>query len=153
MRNMRRWLIGASVVLAAFVLLPGGCVKSSPAEPVPVDSVGVKNITPQQAFELIKAHKGDANFVIIDDQPSAQFEKLHISDAVNISLSIVDDTSFRNQVSGLDKNKIYLTYCPTGCGASARIMRELGFQEVYNMTGGLKRWVEEGLPALGTAIQ
>ena len=50
--------------------------------------------------------------------------------------------------SRLDKNKIYVTHCQLG-GRSTKtvvIMKDLGFVEVYNITGGIAEWKSKGLP-------
>jgi rhodanese-related sulfurtransferase len=46
----------------------------------------------------------------------------------------------------LDKNNIYLVYCATSCGATSRVMRQLGFKEVYEIRGGLNEWISQELP-------
>ncbi len=135
-------------------MLASGCFRSNPPELAPVVSPeGVKNVTTQEALRLIKAHKGDSGFLIIDDRAPENFAKIHISDATNIYLNPNNTTAFQEGISSLNTANIYLTYCTDGCGAAARIMREMGFQDVYNITGGLKKWQADGLPVAGSLIQ
>ncbi len=97
MKVTKIWLTGLGVCLVAALWLGGCAQQSRPAEPVAVDSSGVNTLTPRQAFDLIQAHRGDPSFMIIDDQPAAQFKKLHISDAVNIYLNTLNEDAFRSQ--------------------------------------------------------
>lgn len=48
----------------------------------------------------------------------------------------------------LDRDKKYLVYCRSGkrSKSAQEIMKELGFKEVINMTGGFMDWEKEGLP-------
>ncbi|MFC1968873.1 rhodanese-like domain-containing protein [Chloroflexota bacterium] len=98
-------------------------------------------ITPQEALNLIKEQQNNPNFVIIDDRAASEFESGHIADAINIPYKAIKDNR-----DNLDRNKIYLVYCPTGCGATSRTMKQQGFREVYEIKGGFNAWKSEGLP-------
>jgi rhodanese-related sulfurtransferase len=106
------------------------------------------SITPQQAFTLIEENKNNPDFVIIDSRRQSKYSVAHIENAMNIYLNTSDIDSFRSALSGLDKNRTYLTYCPTGCGSDAKEMKSLGFTKVYNMQGGINQWIAEGLPVV-----
>lgn len=79
--------------------------------------------------------------MIIDDRSPKEFRSGHIEKAINIPT-----TNFTADVSRLDKNNIYLVYCPSGCGAASGRMESLGFKEVYDIQGGLNAWKSNGLP-------
>jgi rhodanese-related sulfurtransferase len=69
--------------------------------------------------------------------------------AGRIEGSIVLDfrsSSFQEQVSQLDPEKAYLVYCRTGrrSAQAVRLMRELGFRELYNLLGGIVDWQKGG---------
>lgn len=100
-----------------------------------------KFISPQEAFTLIQKNQGNPYFVIIDDRQPGPFNSGHIAGAINIPIS-----NFDAAVSSLDKNKIYLVYCPTGCGAGSSKMKDLGFKEVYDIKGGIEAWASAKLP-------
>jgi len=112
-----------------------------------IDS-GVSIITPQHAFTLIEENKNNLDFVIIDSRRQSKYSVAHIENAMNVYLNTSDIDSFRSALSGLDKNRTYLTYCPTGCGSDAKEMKSLGFTKVYNMQGGINQWIAEGLPVV-----
>jgi len=125
-----------SILLVIFAVLIGGC-----AETDQTDQIN-KFITPQDAFTLMEENQNNPNFVIIDDRNTDAFNSGHIANATNIPWG----ADFADRVGKLDKNKIYLVYCPTGCGATSRTMKELGFREVYEIEGGFNAWRAEGLP-------
>jgi rhodanese-related sulfurtransferase len=135
--------------LVSVVVLGGGCVGGSaprPAQLLGGNDQGIINVTPKEASSLIQENLNNPDFVIVDVRPSRYYDTGHIEGAVNIALGIQDTSAFQNKISGLNKNKTYLVYCPDGCGAATRIMKELDFQKLYDITGGYNRWVEEGLP-------
>ena len=51
-----------------------------------------------------------------------------------------------NELDQLDKDMVILLYCRSGSrsGNTLEMMQELGFREVYNMLGGINRWLAEG---------
>lgn len=96
----------------------------------------IKNITPEEAHELIEKNKDNDNFVILDVRTQMEFDMGHIDNAILIDIYRDD---FREELDKLDKNKEYLVYCRTGArsGAALGMMDELGFQKAYNMQYGI----------------
>jgi rhodanese-related sulfurtransferase len=133
----------AGTVTKSVVITVTPVSPSSPSSDQPVVSPegAITYLTPQEAFALIQENSNNSDFVIIGVQTASHFAAGHIKSAVNIPYG-----TFRDEVNELDKSKIYLTYCPDGCGASARIMEEANFQKIYDITGGYNRWVSEGFP-------
>jgi rhodanese-related sulfurtransferase len=108
-----------------------------------------KNITPQEASALIQENQDNPDFVIIDVRTPEEFAQEHIENATNLDFQSED---FRDELDKLDKDKTYLIYYSCACGGvtlkTLNIMAELNFTEVYNISGGLDRWKEEGLPTI-----
>jgi len=107
----------------------------------------IKNITPDEAFVLIEKNKDSSNLVILDVRTSKEFEDEHIENAINLDYY---SETFKDDLSKLDKNKVYVTHCQLG-GRSAKtvvIMKDLDFVEVYNITGGIAGWKSKGLPTV-----
>ena len=105
------------------------------------------NITPQEAFALIQESQENPDLVIIDLRAQENFAKEHIENAINIDYH---SENFWDELNELDKNRTYLIYYSCSCGGIDRktlnIMAELNFGEVYNISGGLDWWKEEGFP-------
>ena len=107
----------------------------------------IKDITPDEAFLLIEKNKDNSNLVILDVRTSKEFEDGHIKNAINLDFY---SETFKDDLGKLDKNKIYVTHCQLG-GRSAKtvvMMKDLGFVEVYNITGGIAEWKSKGLPTI-----
>ncbi len=107
-----------------------------------LDDLGGKGVVgPQQATELI--NREDA--VVVDLRSMADFAKGHIINATNIPM-----TSLKTQMGQLEKYKqrpIILS-CNSGAqsAAACRLLRSNGFEQVYNLKGGLMAWQNSKLP-------
>src|SRR5690606_21149204 len=55
---------------------------------------------------------------------------------------------FQSQVSALDKQLPVFVYCLSGVrsASAAAAMRKMGFEQVYEMPGGMMEWRAQGLP-------
>jgi len=63
-----------------------------------------------------------------------------------------ESQDFNAKISELDRNKKYLVYCRTSrrSGLAVKVMKGLGFREVYDMAGGINQWKAEGIPVVVT---
>ena len=102
-------------------------------------------ISTQQAAEVILALQDDPQFVLMDIRTSPEVEAAHLSGAVAVDFH---SDSFRDDLAALDRDLIYLIYCRTGnrTGTTARLMEQLGFENVYDMGGGISQWLLAGYP-------
>lgn len=88
-----------------------------------------------------KKMQEEDSHVLIDVRTPEEFESGHLKGAANINFY---NEKFEEDIDGLDKRKKYLIYCKSG-GRSRQamfLMRDLGFEEVYNLTGGITTWNE-----------
>ena len=85
----------------------------------------------------------DANAVILDVRTEDEFNEGIIPGAINID--IYKGQGFIYSIEELDKSKNYYVYCRTGgrSGQACSIMRELGFENAYNLLGGIMNWEGE----------
>ena len=83
--------------------------------------------------------------VIIDVRTPAEFSQGHLENAINIDWNGND---FEKQISTLDKTKPVYVYCKSGArsAAAAKKMRDSGFKEVYELEGGILKWIAAKLP-------
>lgn len=102
-------------------------------------------VTTQEAYNLIQDNKDNPDFVILDVRTPREFAGGHIEGAVNLDYNA---PTFKDDLNGLDKTKMYLIYCRTGRRSKGAfdMMKALEFQEVYHMLGGIVGWTSEGLP-------
>ncbi len=117
---------------ALLCALLGPCLTACSQTSAKID-YGVISI--DRAKEVIKT--GDV--IILDVRKPNEFRAGKIDGAINIDYFAPD---FRDQLGALDKSASYLVYCKKG-GRSAKattIMKELGFEKVYDMSGGYDQW-------------
>lgn len=103
----------------------------------------IRQVSADQAEELIKANTGNKNFVILDIRTPGEYSSGHIPNAVLLDFH---SPAFKENLAGLNKNRTYLMYCRSG-NRSARaldMMRELGFTRVLELRGGIKSWIASG---------
>ena len=100
-----------------------------------------KNLTPQQAINLVNSEEG----VFVDLRDAAEFGKGHISEALNIPATKLDE-----RVAELDKyrQKPIILVCKMGqaTGAVGKKLNAKGFDQVYRMGGGMTEWSACQLP-------
>jgi rhodanese-related sulfurtransferase len=97
--------------------------------------------TTLQATQLI--NQKDA--VIVDIRDQGEYAAGHIMNAKSIPAKVFADR--KNDLEKLKSAPIIVS-CDTGqrAGTAAQKLREMGFNEVYVLTGGLNAWREAGLP-------
>ncbi|OGY21206.1 MAG: sulfurtransferase [Candidatus Woykebacteria bacterium GWB1_45_5] len=107
----------------------------------------LKDISTREATGLVEKNKDNPDFVIIDVRTPPEYAPEHLEKATNLDYS---SGSFRSELEKLDKNEIYLIYCRSGNRSKKAlvVMRELGFNEVYNMLGGITAWTNSGFPTV-----
>ncbi len=103
------------------------------------------HLTVTTSDSLVNANYYNPNFVILDVRTPGEYNPEHLEDAININFFDID---FNDQLDQLNKEKRYLIHCKSGnrSGQTMSIMETLGFQEVYNMLGGIQAWNNESLP-------
>jgi phage shock protein E len=125
-------------VTALFILFFAGCTSTSTSQSSTSDQQkpAVKNI---QQDEFLKLSK-DPNTVVIDVRTPGEVAEGYIAGAKYF----IDFNAgnFQNEIQKLDKSKAYIVYCRSGGRSSkaASIMIDNGFQQVYNLTGGVMNW-------------
>jgi rhodanese-related sulfurtransferase len=99
------------------------------------------SVDPTGATDLI--NRRDA--LVVDVRPAADFAKGHIVNAVNIPIN-----GFKNQIGTLQKHKDkpIVISCRSGSQSSlaCRQLRKEGFEDVYNLRGGVLAWQSANLP-------
>jgi rhodanese-related sulfurtransferase len=79
---------------------------------------------------------------LIDVRTAEEFQEGHIEDAINIDFYSED---FENQFNKLDKEQPVYLYCRSGyrSNQSALKLKDLGFQNIYDLEGGFLNYNKE----------
>ncbi len=108
----------------------------------------VEDIAPKGIYENVETakfkeliEKGDA--VLIDVRTPKEYGEGHIDGAQMIDFYSKD---LKAQIAQLDKDKAVLVYCRSGKRSSSAMMKmeAVGIKTVYNLSGGILKWVAEG---------
>ncbi len=96
----------------------------------------VKSIKPQRAKEMMASGDG---WVLLDVREPSEYAEGHIRDSVHIPLF---ETTKR--AGELKKENTILVYCRSGSRSklASRFLAAKGFDEVYNIEGGILGWQE-----------
>lgn len=94
-----------------------------------------KSIEPEEFNELRK-QKGTQ---VIDVRSPLEMKEGSIPGHRLINLK---SESFEGQILKLDKSKMYLVYCKSGVRGkkACKRMHKLGFENLYNLKGGINAW-------------
>jgi len=87
--------------------------------------------------------KNDANAIVLDVRTEEEFNEGFIPGAINID--IYKGQGFIYAIEELDKSKNYYVYCRSGgrSGQACSIMNQLGFENSFNLLGGIMNWEGE----------
>ncbi len=101
------------------------------------------NISPQQFAQLIQSNQDNPEFIILDVRTSGEISQGKIKNAIELDFY---SQTFAAELQKLDKQKTYLVYCRSGnrSGQTLDIMKILKFEQVYNMSGGIREWISQG---------
>ena len=87
--------------------------------------------------------ENDENAFILDVRTEDECNEGMIPEAVNID--IYKGQGFIYLIEELDKSKNYYVYCRSGARSAQAclIMNQLGFENTYNLVGGMLEWSGE----------
>lgn len=85
----------------------------------------------------------DSNAVILDVRTDDEIAEGIIPNAIQID--IYKGQGFIYKLEELDKSKNFYVYCRSGArsGQACAIMNQLGFDNAYNLVGGILEWKED----------
>ena len=80
---------------------------------------------------------------VLDVRTPEEYQDGHIEGATQINFY---EDNFEEQLKELPKDESYLVYCHSGnrSGKTLAKMKQMGFEKVYNLKGGISAWKESG---------
>lgn len=138
-------LLSISLLATAVVT---GCMAPQTADELGDSSSGLPAyglISIQQSANVIVALQDDPRFVLLDIRTSAEVEAGHLPGAEELDFY---SDSFENDLAAFPRDQIYLIYCRTGnrTGQAYQMMEDMGFEQVYDMGGGISQWMAADYP-------
>lgn len=99
-------------------------------------------LSPKEAQTELKE---TPQMVILDVRTPREYNNGHLKDAKLVDF-YQDD--FKQQIAKLPQGQPYLVYCHSGgrSAKAAQMMREMGFEKVYDLKGGVAAWNQQKLP-------
>jgi rhodanese-related sulfurtransferase len=96
------------------------------------------NYTSLSGYDFKSTFKNDPNAVLVDVRSQGEFKQGSIKGAKNMP---INDASFAQKVSALDKDKTYFVFCAAGARSAAACNRMAAAGlTVYNLRGGIGQW-------------
>ncbi len=111
----------------------------------------IETITPEEARRMLETERGD-EVTLLDVRQPKEYERAHIPKSVLIPLA-----QLRSRMDEIPRDRPLIVYCASGgrSAAAARMLKGAGFEEVYNLGGGIKAWnglVASGGPEFGLEL-
>lgn len=101
---------------------------------------GIEQITVDQMSDALK----NDSIQLLDVRTTDEYIESHLENAHNIC---VTDDDFKEKAANLNRDEPVYVYCKKGgrSAKAAKILQEMGFTKIYDMTGGILLWEEAGL--------
>ena len=116
-----------------------------------LSSCTAQSKTSLTADEFEKDITAKANVQILDVRTPGEFFSGHIKNALQANWN--DPAEFERRIGFIDKNKPVYVYCLSGgrSGAAAKKLRNMGYENVYELKGGTNAWRAAGKPLEGSS--
>lgn len=112
---------------------------------ISIQAIGQQN-QPRLSIDAIEARINQSKQPqIIDARSVAEFEQIHLKGAIVLNQ---DSAKSAEQINALDKQKPVFVYAIGNARSAilAKRFKALGFNEVYELPGGIANWVGSGKP-------
>lgn len=125
--------------LIAFLILVLCAFEGSGIQPS--EKGDVKMLRPAEFYEKLQTSK---NAVIVDVRSSSEYKKSRIPNAFHAPKRAI----LFPFLDSLNKDQAVFVYCGMGMesGIVARMIKDKGFKEIYNLKGGFSAWKKKDMP-------
>lgn len=143
---------GRIVVSSLFVLvMVTGCSNAPAAQPAAANAPAVEsavqdaplNLGPDVTVQTVAEVKDRDDVLVLDVREDWEYQEKHIPGVLWMPMNTVP-----NRLSEIPKDKEVIVTCRSGnrSGQVVDFLRQQGFTNVHNMTGGIVAWESAGLP-------
>lgn len=129
--NREFYLLFIMVILFA---VSSGCLGTTTEQP---GKANFPNISVQEAKAMVDS--GDV--FILDVRTQEEYDAGHISGSTLIPVEVIG-----TRLNEIPKDRKILVYCRSGRRSieASKILVNNGFEEIYNMNGGIDDWIRSG---------
>lgn len=102
----------------------------------------------------IDDHLDSGEAVLIDVRNSSAYAEKHVSNAINVPLADLSESTHDPAALPQDKNKPIITVCSMGKTSltAALVLKSLGYTNVKSLNGGITAWMSEGYPTEQSSV-
>ena len=137
-----------NLVLAIFVILALAACTAGPAAPPPAPApvatqVDFTQLGPNVDVVTVKALQGRDDVVILDVREQSEYDAGHIA-----GVKLIPKGTVADRLNEIPKDKPVIVTCHSGnrSGQVTDYLRQQGYTNVHNMTGGISAWQQAGYP-------
>lgn len=136
MKNLTRlgkWTLH-SMLLACILVVTPSCTSS--------EQTDGHLLTPK---EVVSKRDNTPQLIIVDVRTPEEYAAGHIEGAQLINWN---DPTFEQRIATMDKSQPTVVYCAVGgrSGKAYMKLKQMGFQQVFDMKGGFDAWRKDKLP-------
>lgn len=129
------WILFGALIVILFLLINsyvGGMMR------------GYAAVSPGEAVKMI--NRDDA--VVLDVREDSEYQDGHIINAVHIPLSQLGDKTA--ELEKKYKDRPVIAACRSGhrSGQACSMLKKAGFENIYNLSGGVMGWKNANLPLI-----
>ena len=102
---------------------------------------GGEVLSPAQFQKMMRENRGK----LLDVRTPREYSEGHLPNAVNLDYY---NKNFKSELAKLPKDKVYYVYCRSGgrSGKTVAMLKAAGFENVYDLQGGITKWIADGMP-------
>ncbi len=134
------WILLA--LLTITLVACGGQATPAPAAEAPQE-IDVTTLGPDVDVQTVAAVKDRDDVFVIDVREQWEYDEGHIPD-----ITLIPMNEIPNRLDEIPTDKEVIVTCRSGnrSGQVTEYLREQGFTNIHNMTGGILAWEAAGLP-------
>ncbi|NQX92358.1 MAG: rhodanese-like domain-containing protein, partial [Flavobacteriales bacterium] len=129
---MAKWMLLVGTISSAL----SACTQGN------FDKMVKRTVDPKVDYVYADSLNQMTDVIYLDAREQKEYDVSHIEDAICVGYDTFDMAS----VANLDKSKPIVVYCSIGYRSNevAAKLEEAGFENVYNLYGGIFQWTNDG---------
>lgn len=138
--------LGALIFMSLFLVLSSSLASAELTPPLPGAPTYV-DIGVEKAYQTLEENPEE--IVLLDVRTEGEYNDEYIPGAINIPKDVLE-----NRIGELNKSKTIIVYCKSGSRSrtASETLAQHGFENVYNMIGGINAWEEKFATSASTPM-